>query len=273
MARCDVSITGKLLVVDDDAGVRFYLEEVLARDGYKVVAVESGEAALQCIEGEEFDLALVDLVMRGMDGMSLVAALRERAPSTAIIVLTAHASVETAVEALRHGAHDYLFKPCTTSELRASIRGGLAKRQSRLSAGANIPQDTRSLSDGSEEIKSVALVRTDAGNTGTVEESRVPRQIDLVVDLTRHKASLQGQSLELSPTEFGLLAYLLSESPRVVSPQELVREVQGYESEPWEARDTVRYHIYRIRRKIEETTGCTDVIRTVRGVGYAIGKE
>ncbi|MBU0702680.1 MAG: helix-turn-helix domain-containing protein, partial [Chloroflexi bacterium] len=72
------------------------------------------------------------------------------------------------------------------------------------------------------------------------------------------------------PTEFDLLAYLVSEAPRVVSPQELVREVQGYESEPWEARDTVRYHIYRIRQKMKVGTESKSVIRTVRGVGYTI---
>jgi DNA-binding response OmpR family regulator len=94
----------------------------------------------------------------------------------------------------------------------------------------------------------------------------------LIVDFMRHVMTLDGHLLELSPTEFDLLAYLASEAPRVISPQELVREVQGYESEAWEARDTVRYHVYRIRRKAKAATGRTDIIRTVRGVGYTMGE-
>jgi DNA-binding response OmpR family regulator len=66
------------------------------------------------------------------------------------------------------------------------------------------------------------------------------------------------------------LAYLIGESPRVISPQELVREIQGYESEPWEARDMVRYHVYRIRQKIKAAAPGESVIRTVRGVGYTV---
>jgi DNA-binding response OmpR family regulator len=87
----------------------------------------------------------------------------------------------------------------------------------------------------------------------------------------RHVITLNGHLLELSPTEFDLLAYLISEAPRVVSAQELVREVQGHESEPWEARDIVRYHVYRIRRKMKAAAGRTDALCTVRGVGYTIG--
>jgi DNA-binding response OmpR family regulator len=88
----------------------------------------------------------------------------------------------------------------------------------------------------------------------------------------RHVITLDGHLLELSPTELDLMAYLVSEFPRVVSPQELVREVQGYECDLPEARDVVRYHIYRIRRKIKQATGQSGVIRTVRGVGYAISE-
>ena len=90
------------------------------------------------------------------------------------------------------------------------------------------------------------------------------------VDLPRHIITLDGILLELSPTEFKLLTYLASESPRVVSPQELVREVQGYENNPWEARDLARFHIYRIRRKIAQATGHDNLIHTVHGVGYTL---
>jgi len=112
-----------ILVVDDEAGVRFFLEQLLERDGHQVVAVESGEAALECIAAQEFDLVLVDLRLQGIGGMDVLAAVRDTAPDTPVIVLTAHASLESAMEALRQGAHDYLFKPVRSSRCaRASAR-------------------------------------------------------------------------------------------------------------------------------------------------------
>ncbi len=266
----------KVLVVDDDAGVRFFLEEVLTRDGHQVVAVESGEAALECIATQEFDLALIDLMMKGIGGMEVLAVLCRQSPDTAAIVLTAHASLVTAVEALRQGAHDYLFKPCKTVELRESVRTGLLKRQRELRRRGILAQLERSLTSNLEEIRATAVEQPvpprPAVAEPAVEQARFLERGGLIVDLMRHVITLDGHLLELSPTEFDLLAHLVSEAPRVISPQELVREVQGYESEPWEARDTVRYHVYRVRRKIKASTGRTGVIRTVRGVGYTIGE-
>jgi PAS domain S-box-containing protein len=95
----------------------------------------------------------------------------------------------------------------------------------------------------------------------------------LLIDSERHLVTLNGHPLRLSPTEFALLAFLRDEAPRVVSSQELVQEVQGYENNPAEARDIVRYHVYRIRRKAKADAGTEDLIRTVRGIGYALGDE
>jgi signal transduction histidine kinase len=125
-----------ILVVDDESGIRFFLEEIFTRDGYQVVTVDSGEAALERIAAQEFDLALIDLKMKGIGGIDVLTALRRQSPDTAAIILTAHGSMETAVEALRYGAHDYLFKPCEADELRESVRTGLLKRQQELEGRA-----------------------------------------------------------------------------------------------------------------------------------------
>jgi DNA-binding NtrC family response regulator len=119
----------KILVVDDDAGVRFFLKELLTSEGYDVVTVESGEAALERIAVQEFELALIDLRMKGIGGIEVLTALRERSSNTIAIILTAHGSMETAIEALRQGAHDYLLKPCTAGQLRKSVRTGLLRRE------------------------------------------------------------------------------------------------------------------------------------------------
>jgi DNA-binding NtrC family response regulator len=121
-----------ILVVDDDALVRSYLDKVLTHDGHQVLAVESGESALACIAGQEFDLALIDLKMDGIGGMEVLGALRQQWPDTIAIVLTGHPTLETVFEALKQGAHDYLFKPCRIAELRRSVSQGLLHRQELL---------------------------------------------------------------------------------------------------------------------------------------------
>jgi DNA-binding response OmpR family regulator len=268
----------KILVVDDDDGVRFFLEDMLTRDGHEVVAVESGEAALEQITAQEFDLALVDLKLGGIGGLEVLKALRQQSPDTAVIMLTAHATLETAMEALRQGAHDYLFKPCKAVELRESVRTGLLKHQWTQRQHELLTQLTRHLAEersataaqparrGAERPADLLSVAADTAEN----QARFLQQGGLIVDLMRHVTTLDGQMLELSPTEFALVAYLVSEAPRVVPPQELVRAVQGYECEPWEARETLRYHVHRIRQKVRQATERTDIIHTVRGIGYTI---
>jgi two-component system, OmpR family, response regulator len=262
-----------ILVVDDEASIRFFLLEALEREGYHVTPAECGEDALQRAQAESFDLALIDLRLPGMDGMQVLKTLRQASPDTAIIVLTAHASLESAVEALRQGAHDYLFKPCKTVELLESVASGLSKRQRELRRRRLLSQLERDMSNRLEEIRIAVDSESVAAVALESKETRAPRFIrwkTLFVDLTRHVITLDDTLLDLSPTEFNLLAYLAREAPRVVSPQELAREVQGYESEPWEARDLARYHIYRIRHKVSQATQRDDLIRTVHGVGYTL---
>ena len=265
----------KVLVVDDEESIRFYLCEVLERDGHVVTAVDSGEAALQNAQAESFDLALIDLKLPGIGGMQVLKTLRQTSPNTTIIVLTAHASLETAVEALRQGAHDYLFKPCKTVELRESVASGLLKRQREARQRHLLSQLERDLSSNLEEIRATVdnlAVEPVTSPHEETTESRFIKRGGLFVDLTRHIITLDDTLLELSPTEFRLLTYLASEAPRVISPQEMVRETQGYESNSWEARDLARYHVYRIRQKISQATGRDNLIRTVHGVGYTLNE-
>jgi DNA-binding response OmpR family regulator len=264
----------KILVVDDEASIRYFLEETLVDAGYQVVAVESGEAALERIAVQIFDLALVDLRLPGIGGIEVLTALRRQSPDTTVIVLTAHASVETAVEALRQGAHDYLFKPCEPAQLRDSVRAGLTKRQRELRHREVLSQLEHTLSHNLEEILTTAFERAIVPPTEPPEDQvRLLQRGGLIVNLVRRAVTLDGRLLELSPTEFDLLAYLAGEAPRIVSPRELAREALKYDGEPWEVADMVRSHIYRIRQKVKAVAADTDVIRTARGVGYTISDE
>lgn len=266
----------QLLIVDDDHSVRFFLQEVLERDGYDVTALDSGEAAIEQCQQKEFALALLDLKLNGMDGMAVLREIKKHSPNTAIILLTAHASLETAVESLRQGASDYLFKPCKTPELRQSVSLALQKREQFLRQQSLMHKLEQTLSEHLTDIRSVATAILPPKEVAQPkiesedDKNRFLRNKTLIIDLMRHAVTLDGILVELSPTEFNLLAYLASEAPRVVAPQELVREVQGYTSEPWEARDLARFHVYRLRQKIKAATGKGDLIVTVRGVGYTI---
>src|SRR5690349_4352134 len=102
---------GAILVADDEAAVRESVADVLRDEGYQVTAAPDGTAALEAIEGHEFDLVLSDLRMPGADGLTVLRRVREVSPQTLVLLMTAHATVDTAIEALQRGAQDYLLKP------------------------------------------------------------------------------------------------------------------------------------------------------------------
>ncbi|WP_420628832.1 response regulator transcription factor [Candidatus Leptofilum sp.] len=272
-------MTAKILVVDDEQHIRFFLERLLQHDGYDVTAVASGEAALTQIKDQEFDLAMLDVMMPGISGVEVMTRLHAQWPQTIVILLTAHAALETAVEALRHGAHDYLFKPCEADVLRKSIHEGLQKRQQALQQHALLKQLEDSLTSSLSQIRAAAAGETVDGVMPTVasetaeSSQRFLKKGSLIIDLARHVITVDGHLIELSPIEFDLMSHLARKSPHVVSPQELVSKIQGYESDASEASEITRAHIYRIRQKIKKSAGkSADVIQTVRGVGYTISE-
>lgn len=269
-----MSAKPNILIVDDETNIRNFLKEILGPENYQITTAESGEAALERIAAQKFDLALIDLKLPGIDGIEVLKTLRQESPTTTAIMLTAHASLETSVEALRQGAHDYLFKPCKPAELRDSVQRGLSGQQ---------PQDRQQELIGQLQKMSIML---DTIRTQIVEDS-VDRPLPpvsqpakehkrflkcqrLTVDLLQHAVILDGQPLNTTPTEFDLLVYLMREAPRAIPPQELIRSIQGYDTESWEASNIVRRHIHRLRQKIKERTGDSEIIQTVRGVGYMI---
>ncbi|MBN2003888.1 MAG: response regulator transcription factor [Anaerolineae bacterium] len=256
-----------ILVVDDEPGIRYFLAETLVEAGYQVVLADSGEAALEQAASRNFDLALMDLRLPGMGGLEVLAALCRLSPDTTVIVLTAHASLETAIEALRHGAHDYLFKPCESAQLRESVAKGLLKRQRQLRHRQVLAQLEERMSGNLESLLVTAFERV---LTPAESPDTVPAQgASLAIDVTRHTATLSGKDLGFSLAEFNLLMYLIENTPRVVPMEELSEIVLGHGSEPWAVGDLIRTHIYRIRQKIRKVAPDLEFIRTVRGVGYA----
>jgi two-component system response regulator AtoC len=122
-------MSAQLLVIDDDAVTRELLTEVLQSEGYRVAACDSGRRALERAEHEHFDLAVTDVRMPEMDGIAVTRALKARDPAIQVIVMTAFGSVETAVEAIRHGAFDYVSKPMNLEEIKSTVRRALSERR------------------------------------------------------------------------------------------------------------------------------------------------
>src|SRR5207249_3514277 len=123
MARADV------LVVDDEEGVLVTMQAILEMEGYAVAIAQKGAAAIDLLRRQTFDVVLTDLRLDDLDGLAILAEVRRTSPETVAIMLTGYASLDSAVQALRQGAYDYLVKPCDVEELKATVARGVERRQ------------------------------------------------------------------------------------------------------------------------------------------------
>jgi DNA-binding response OmpR family regulator len=230
----------RALVVDDEPGVRFFLEETLRRAGHSVVSAANGEEALTRLRETRFDLLLLDLKLGGrVDGLRVLESVKWRWPGTLVIVLTAHGSLDSAVEAIQEGVDGYLLKPVEPAEVRQAIQTAVERRE-RLAGARQAEPEQDLLTRGS-----------------------------FSVDLKKHTATYQGQDLELTPREFALLVHLMENAPRVISPKELVLVVRDFEpAHMHEAREILKWYIHRLRQKVEPDPSEPRYIVNVRGVGY-----
>jgi DNA-binding response OmpR family regulator len=248
-----------LLVVDDERAMRESLEEILELEGFQVAMAESGEAALDLLRQAPFDLMLLDLKMKGMDGLQVTEAAKQISPETVIIMLTAHGTLESAISAMRRGAFDYLLKPASVPEIIAAVQRGLSHRAQMLRQHDLVGLMQRAI----HELQSAA-----GAEPVQPPSDRFIRLRGIHLDMQRHIASAQDQLLDLTLTEFKMLAYLMEHSDQVISPRELVSAVQGYDADEHEARAIVRVHIRRLRQKIEPDPDQPQYVLNVRGVGY-----
>lgn len=253
----------RILVVDDEATTRISLAELLRLEGYEVSMAASGEEALEMLGDQPpFDLLVLDIKMPGMDGLQVTEAVQKRSPDTVIILLTAFGTLETAIQALRRGAHDYLLKPCPVSQILESVRKGLSKRYQERQRRALVSRLEQTLS----ELR--AIEQSYAPSPPPPAEERYLEIQNVRLDRKRYQAWIDDRLIDLTPTEFKLLSYLMEHADQVCSPQQLVRQAQGYDADPWEARAIIRVHVRRLRRKLEPDPTRPRYILNVRGVGY-----
>jgi len=257
----------RVLVVDDEAAERITLGEVLRLEGYRVILASSGEEALAFTQKEPaFDLVILDLRLPGVDGIQVLETIHKANPETVAILLTGYGTLETAIQAMRKGAYDYLLKPCPVEEILATVRRGLTeldKDRHRRNLVEQLQSTVRELMETEDET--IDSEPTPESNTLKVGE--------VTLDQSKHLVTVQGKRVDLTPTEFRLLECMMKQVDQVCTPQELVHCAQGYEADAWGARSIVRVHIRRLRSKLEPDPSHPRYIINVRGVGYMFASK
>jgi len=234
-----------ILVVDDEPIARQSLTDILRLEGYNVLAFPNGELAVEHVRYNSVDLILLDLKMPGMNGLDVVQVVNQVSPDTEIILLTAHGSMESAVEALRQRVHDYLLKPASPMQILESVKQGLERRKIRMSENAEASTGTQffSMVDGTK------------------------------IDLMRRTIILGEREEALTPAEGHLLKVFLENPGKVFTHRDLVLLVQGYDVSQREAQEILRPLVSRLRHKLTTFPVLYNRVMSVRGTGYIFENE
>lgn len=256
----------RILVVDDEAPIRLTLSALLKRNGYDITSAENGFEAVDLLERQTFDLLLVDLKMPGMDGMQVVAAARRCQPDIAIIVLTGHGSLETAVEGLHQGVFDYLLKTTEPAQVIERVKSGLQAR----SQATRQRQLLDVVGQAVQELRGQPAPGANDAPSGPESGSHLLNVGALQINTWRQEATIHGRSLPLTPTEFRVLLCLAEHAGTMLSYTQLVRCAQGYDTSEIEAGELIKPHIHHLRQKLEPDPSAPRYILNVRGKGYLL---
>ncbi len=219
----------RVLVVEDDDEIADALKRSLRMEGYDVAVTGDGDEGLSRARTFNPDLVLLDLGLPGIDGMEVARRLRDISSDVPILVVTARDAVDARVEGLDAGADDYLVKPFERDELLARIRALLRRRPPRGSAGLIVG--------------------------------------DIELNPDRHEVRRGGREIELTQREFELLEFLMRNERIVITRQQLLEDIWGYD--PLADTNTIEVFISNLRRKLE-AAGESRVLHTIRGAGYVL---
>lgn len=269
-----------VLVVDDEGAIRYSVTKTLERSGYQVITASSGEEALDILNERNFDVVLTDIRMPGISGVDLLAQIKEQSPDAVVILMTGYASLGTAVESLRLGAHDYLIKPSTSEDIRESVKRGIERahnlqrrRQLLTTIRSNVNELSRTPPADVIQPPSTPIVRPQREYMEVPPSNSTTMNIGpLTIYPGRYQIEVENKLIDLTPTEFDLLLYLAAHRGRVVPCSELVREVRGYGIEENEAREVIRPHVSNLRRKLKNAGQDPNILVNVRGIGYRLSE-
>jgi two-component system response regulator MtrA len=234
MAQSVTESSAHVLIVDDDSNLAEMMGIALTQAGFEITVCGDGPSALEAFGRVSPDLVLLDVMLPGIDGIEVCRRIRE-VSGTPIVMITAKNDDADVITGLEMGADDYIVKPCSTNILIARVRARLRPSPASLLAGA----------------------------TYAVE--------DITIDTMAHRVMRDGRDISLTPLEFTLLVTLASQPHRVLSREELLEQVWGYQYKA----DTrlVNVHVQRLRSKVEHDPDDPRIVRTVRGVGYRAGGD
>lgn len=260
-------LTGRVLLVEDEDNLRQTLTRILRQAGCEVTSATTAAEALQRMESVAFDLVYLDMHLPGgMNGLEALRQMMQAHPQVQVVMFTAYATLETALEALRAGATDYLIKPIHPEQF--------IRRTEELLKKQALERRRRALQSQIAELQAeLALLDHNAHAetpTPPLVNDRFVRRGRLVMDLQTRHVVFGEREPTLPPSAFEYLLVLARHAPDVVDYQTLVTEAQGYQSDRREAQELAKWHIHELRLSLEPDVRHPRHILNVRGVGYRL---
>lgn len=254
-----------ILIVDDEADLRQTLARILQSAGYEVTTAENGRVALSILNNATLDLVYLDIRMPDIDGLEVLKIIHTHQPHLPVILFTARPDIQSALDALRFGATDYLLKPLRPEAVLERTQQVLLHQEKE--------RRKREIQAQIEALQ-MELKKLEANDASPISELPLDSRHLLLgifnFDLIARRLTINGRAVDLPPTSFDYLLVLARHAPHLVDYQTLVTEAQGYAVNAREARELAKWHIHHIRQAIEPNPDHPIYLLNVRGVGYRL---
>ncbi|MBL8056546.1 MAG: response regulator transcription factor [Anaerolineales bacterium] len=260
------TLSGRVLIIEDEASLRQTLTRILRQAGCDVTAAGTGPEALQRLAAAPYDLTYLDIHLPEMDGLQVLREVHQLYPQMPVVMFTAFASLETAIEAMRLGATDYLLKPLNPEFLLTRTEN-ILKKQAIERRRRELQSQIAGLQD---ELRRLDEALIPSSTPAALPSDRFLKRGTLTVDLQARRAVFGERDLTLPPSAFDYLVVLTRHAPDVVDYQTLVTEAQGYQADRREAQELAKWHIHELRDSLEPDPSNPHHILNVRGIGYRL---
>jgi DNA-binding response OmpR family regulator len=259
-----------ILVVDDEPNLRHTLGLILQHAGYLVTTASNAQEARHSLEAGPFNLVFLDIKLPDVSGMSLLPEIRKLYAEMPVLILTGHATVDTAMESVRHGARDYLVKPVDPVYLLGRVKEILSEKSQSQKRRELVKQIQNLLIELNEIDGTLTFPTGLLTSVSPSDPTRLLRKGSLTLDQHTRTVLCGEQIITLPPSRFDYLVTLVRHSPNPVTYETLVIESQGYQVTRNEAREIARWQVHELRKAIEREPDNPKLIITIRNVGYRL---